>query len=148
MFIYYSHISEEAFADVYKVEGLSGIYIASQVNSKVYSQHISPQNLVSVITYDHGGVWQPLNAPKFDNEGQPTCVAETNCSLHLSQKFSQLYPDTRTPSIMSSKSAPGIILATGVVGKSLKGHYGVYISTDAGITWRLVSWTFIFISPL
>lgn len=122
---------------MYKVEGLTGIYIASQVQ-KVFSSNIGPQHLISVITYDHGGVWQQIEAPNVDDEGQALCSTEKNCSLHLSQKFSQLYPDTRTPSIMSSKSAPGIIMATGVVGTSLKGHFGVYISTDAGITWRMV----------
>lgn len=133
------HFSEEAFADVYKVEGLTGIYIASQVTQKP-SSNIGPQHLISLITYDHGGTWQNIRAPKFDSDGQPiNCTNDLNCSLHLSQKFSQLYPDTRTPSIMSSKSAPGVILATGVIGKNLKGHYAVYVSTDAGISWKEVS---------
>lgn len=132
------HFSEDAFADVYKVEGLTGIYIASQVISKA-STNIGPQHLMSLITYDHGGTWQKIMAPKFDSDGQPiNCSNDYNCSLHLSQKFSQLYPDTRTPSIMTSKSAPGVILATGTVGKNLKGHYAVYVSTDAGISWREV----------
>lgn len=132
----YSHISEDAFADVYKVEGLSGIYIASKVISKPVL-NVGPQDLASVITFDHGATWRPIQPPAYDVENQSTgCVIYNNCSLHLSQKFSQLYPETRTVSILSSKSAPGIILATGVLGKNLKGHYGVYISLDAGLTWR------------
>lgn len=39
---------------------------------------------------------------------------------------------------MSSKSAPGVIMATGVVGKSLKGHPCVFISRDAGQTWKQI----------
>lgn len=39
---------------------------------------------------------------------------------------------------MSSKSAPGIIMATGVVGTSIKGHPALYISRDAGLTWKQV----------
>lgn len=39
---------------------------------------------------------------------------------------------------MSSKSAPGIIIATGVTGKSLKGIPGFYISRDAGLTWKKI----------
>lgn len=53
--------------------------------------------------------------------------------------FAHVYPVTRTHTfIISSKSAPGIIMATGVVGKSLKGNPGVFISKDAGLTWRQV----------
>lgn len=139
------HFSEEAFADVYKVEGLTGIYIASQIIAKPVN-NIMPQHLMSLITYDHGGTWQTIRAPKFDSDGQSVnCSNDLNCSLHLSQKFSQLYPDTRTPSIMTSKSAPGVILATGVVGRNLKGHYAVYVSTDAGISWKEVSHIFIYV---
>ncbi|KAG6442485.1 hypothetical protein O3G_MSEX002361 [Manduca sexta] len=39
---------------------------------------------------------------------------------------------------MSSKSAPGVIMATGVMGKSLKGIPGVYMSRDAGLTWKRI----------
>lgn len=116
-------MSEEAFADVYKVEGLSGIYIASRVLDKPsYNNNLGPQHLGSVITYDHGATWRLIKAPERDIEGQQTsCYTQSNnCSLHLSQKFSQFYPDTRFVSILSSKSAPGIIIATGVLGKSLK----------------------------
>ena len=137
MLFCFSHVSEDAFADVYKVEGLSGIYIASRVLTKPQGNNLGPQHLGSVITFDHGRSWRLIVAPDRDVEGQPnSCSVYNNCSLHLSQKFSQLYPDTRSISILSSKSAPGIIIATGVLGKSLKGHYGVYISNDAGLTWR------------
>ncbi|CAG9863395.1 unnamed protein product [Phyllotreta striolata] len=131
------HMSDEAFADVHKVEGLSGIYIASQLTSKPSGNMLGPQHLGSVITFDHGASWRPIQPPAYDVEGQSTgCVTTRNCSLHLSQKFSQLLPDTRSVGILSTKSAPGIIMATGVLGKSLKGHYGVYISLDGGVTWR------------
>lgn len=61
------------------------------------------------------------------------------CSLHLTQKFAMWYPSTRLTPILSSKSAPGLIVATGVYGKTMKGHASVYISRDAGVTWRQVS---------
>jgi hypothetical protein len=114
------HVSEEAFADVYKVEGLSGVYIASRVLTKPVGNNLGPQHLGSVITFDHGRSWRLIKAPEKDIEGQPNACPVHNCSLHLSQKFSQLYPDTRSISILSSKSAPGIIIATGVYGTSLK----------------------------
>lgn len=133
----FSVLAEEAFADVYKVEGIPGIYIASRVVSKPLGTNIGPHNLGSVITFDHGATWRLIEPPAFDADNQSTaCRITSNCSLHLSQKFNQLYPDSRVVSILSSKSAPGTIIATGVLGKSLKGHYGVYVSRDAGVTWQ------------
>lgn len=126
---------------MYKVEGLRGIYIASKIANppfgpKPYST-IGPEHLVSIITFDHGNTWKPIQAPTVDNEGQAINCSKS-CSLNLSQKFSQLYPVTRSVTIMSSKSAPGVIMATGVVGKSLKGHPCVFISRDAGQTWKQI----------
>uniref|UniRef100_W4VRP1 Sortilin-related receptor n=1 Tax=Corethrella appendiculata TaxID=1370023 RepID=W4VRP1_9DIPT len=129
--------SDDAFTDLYKVEGLRGIYIASKINRVPTSETISPDYLVSLISFDHGSTWRPIAAPIVDDDGQYiNCVKD--CSLHLSQKFSQLYPVTRSVTIMSSKSAPGVIMASGVVGKSLKGHPGVFISRDAGLTWKQI----------
>ncbi|XP_060532386.1 sortilin-related receptor-like isoform X2 [Cylas formicarius] len=133
------HIADEAFADVYKVEGLTGIYIASRVVQPKSngSNNLGPYNLGSVITFNHGASWRLIKPPAVDIEKQSTgCLPSKGCSLHLSQKFSQLYPESRSVSILSSKSAPGIIMATGVLGSNLKGHYGVYISLDAGLTWH------------
>lgn len=98
---------------------------------------IGPEHLSSVITFDHGATWKQIQAPTVDDEGQPINCTKL-CSLHLSQKFSQLYPVTRSVTIMSSKSAPGVIMATGVIGKSLKGHPCVFISRDAGQTWKQI----------
>ncbi|XP_023026610.2 sortilin-related receptor [Leptinotarsa decemlineata] len=132
-----THVSEEAFVDIYKVEGITGIYIASKLIYQPENNSLKPQHLGSLITFDYGSTWRLIPAPATDILGQSTgCVLSRNCSLHLSQKFNQIFPDTRTISILSSKSAPGIIMATGVLGKSLKGHYGVYISLDAGLTWH------------
>lgn len=137
-----SQMSDEAFTDLYKVEGMRGIYIASKIinlpsGSKVFST-VGPEHLASVITFDHGNSWRPIQAPTVDNEGQVIPCTTKPCSLHLSQKFSQLYPVTRSVSIMSSKSAPGVIMATGVVGRNLKGHPCVFISRDAGQTWTQI----------
>uniref|UniRef100_A0AAG5DRM1 Sortilin-related receptor n=1 Tax=Anopheles atroparvus TaxID=41427 RepID=A0AAG5DRM1_ANOAO len=130
--------SDTAFTDLYRVEGLRGIYIASKMNRVPVAETITPDYLVSVITFDHGNTWRPVKAPDADDEGQPLMNCGKDCSLHLSQKFCSLYPVTRSVTIMSSKSAPGVIMASGVVGKTMKGHPGVYISRDAGMTWKQI----------
>lgn len=145
--------NDDPFSDVYQVEGLNGIFIASVVSrpqviygtntfSKTFGS-IGPEHLISYITFDHGANWQFIKAPTVDDEGQLiNCVGD--CSLHLSQKFSSLYPVTRSTTIMSSKSAPGVIMAMGVIGKSLKGHPCVFISRDAGLTWKQILKTYYF----
>lgn len=47
----------------------------------------------------------------------------------------QMYPGSRSSPILSKSSAPGIIMASGVVGKSLKDNVSVYVSTTAGSSW-------------
>ncbi|KAL0266712.1 UNVERIFIED_CONTAM: hypothetical protein PYX00_009183 [Menopon gallinae] len=131
--------TEEPFADFHKVEGLKGIYIASQVQPDADSNNIGPEHLLTLITFDRGGEWRPVTPPPLDASGVPiNCKLNEGCSLHLSQKFSQLYPSTQSIPILSSKSAPGIIMATGTIGKSLKGHPGVFLSQDGGLTWRQI----------
>ncbi|KAF7992430.1 hypothetical protein HCN44_001755 [Aphidius gifuensis] len=130
-------VANEAFTDLYKVEGLRGIYIVSQIKEIPKGTSIGPEHLMSLITFDHGATWNKIKAPTANHEGF-FVNCQNDCSLHLSQKFNQLYPVTRSVSIMSSKSAPGIIMATGVMGTSLKGHPGLYVSRDAGLTWKQV----------
>lgn len=135
-----SDVADETFTDLYKVEGLRGIYIASRVKGNPKSGSIAPEHLESLITFDHGITWGKIKAPDTNHEGYYIhCSLFTeNCSLHLSQRFSQLYPVTRSVTIMSSKSAPGIIMATGVIGLNMKGHPALYVSRDAGLTWKQV----------
>lgn len=52
--------------------------------------------------------------------------------------MSELYPRTRAVPVLSKKSAVGVVLATGTVNTTLKGHLGVYLSTDGAVSWRQV----------
>lgn len=62
-----------------------------------------------------------------------------NCSsLHLTQEFSRLYPGARNVPILSRESAPGIVMATGIIGKSLKDNPDVFVSSSAGYEWKPV----------
>ncbi|KAK7603208.1 hypothetical protein V9T40_003207 [Parthenolecanium corni] len=132
-------LSETPFLDLHKVEGLRGIYIASQVHPSLGNHSsITLEHLTTKITFSWGARWQKLNlinpliTPK-------SCENKTNnCSLHLTQKMALWYPSARNMPILSSKSAPGIIIATGIYDQSMKGHPAVFMSRDAGVTWRHV----------
>ncbi|XP_075927382.1 sortilin-related receptor isoform X2 [Petromyzon marinus] len=128
------YFAQEPFADIHRVEGLRGIYIATQVSG----EHFSEENMRSFITFDKGGEWQPLLPPDTDSWGRPVnCQLKDNCSLHVTQKYSQLlnFRDRLLP-VMSKISAPGLIMASGSVGKNLAHKPNVYISSTAGAHWR------------
>ena len=71
---YYANVT---FADIHKVDGMRGIYIASQVVNGTFDVN----NQRSLITFDKGGEWRLLRAPDYDSAGRPT-----NCSVVSSLK--------------------------------------------------------------
>ena len=64
------------------------------------------------------------------------------CSLHLGQEFNRVNANTRPRPILSKKSAPGLIIATGNTGDRvhLDETAGIYLSADAGWSWSHVSY--------
>ena len=156
---------DEPFADVYKVQGLRGIYIASQIDSEsMKHEDVQPQDLKSLITFDQvggewrqhiffqnsrlftctvlhaqGGVWSKIAGPETDDEGYPYPGCDHGgCSLHLSQQLSKRFPSTRSVPVMSSASAVGIVMANGNVGQTLSQRSNVFLSADAGLSWHQV----------
>ena len=62
---------ESHFADLYKVYGLKGVYIASQVERGVMEEKINPSNIVTKITFDAGAEWSTVIGPSNDTNGFP-----------------------------------------------------------------------------
>ncbi|XP_049476827.1 sortilin-related receptor [Panthera uncia] len=127
------YFANEPFADFHRVEGLQGVYIATLINGSM-----NEENMRSVITFDKGGTWEFLQAPAFTGYGEKiNCELAQGCSLHLAQRLSQLLNlQLRRMPILSKESAPGLIIATGSVGKNLASKTNVYISSSAGARWR------------
>ncbi|KAJ6216562.1 hypothetical protein RDWZM_007719, partial [Blomia tropicalis] len=127
-------LAEQEFADLHRVSGIRGTYIVSKWKN---STKKSISDIVSLITFDLGNKWNPIKAPDLDAFGQETnCSKLNNCSLHFVQKYLSLNSNVKP--IHSRDSAIGFIIATGVLGTSLKGKQSVYLSIDAGNTWRQV----------
>ncbi|XP_039862395.1 sortilin-related receptor isoform X1 [Simochromis diagramma] len=127
------YFANEPFADLHRVEGLRGVYIATLINGSV-----SEDNMRSVITFDKGGTWELLQSPATDSLGGTIdCQLSKGCSLHLAQRWSQLFNiQLRRIPILSKDSAPGLIMATGSVGRNLANKPNVYVSSSAGAQWR------------
>jgi len=61
------------YADVHKVKGLKGIYIASQFLSNGSANlNIANMNQTTRITYDKGGEWTHVSAPFRDLNSEHT----------------------------------------------------------------------------
>ncbi|XP_075460478.1 sortilin-related receptor isoform X2 [Ascaphus truei] len=127
------YFANEPFADVHRVEGVRGVYIATILNGSLMEE-----NMRSVVTFDKGGTWEFLQAPISNGYGEKVyCESSQGCSLHLAQRLSQLlnFQMRRMP-ILSKESAPGFIVATGAVGKNMASKPNVYVSSSAGVRWR------------
>ncbi len=66
VFFGHSYFAEETFADVHKVDGLRGIYIASALS---INRTLSSENQVTYITYNKGARWLPIRPPLTDSLG-------------------------------------------------------------------------------
>ena len=51
------------------MKGLNGTYLA---NTYVRDKFTGAQSFRSVLTYNKGGEWFPLKAPRVDHNGDPT----------------------------------------------------------------------------
>ncbi|XP_016890793.1 VPS10 domain-containing receptor SorCS1 isoform X4 [Cynoglossus semilaevis] len=114
--------------DLYEVAGIKGMFLA---NKKTDNQ------VKTYITYNRGRDWRLLQAPSRDLRGSSIHCVLPYCSLHLHLHVSA-NPYT-SGNIASRDSAPGIIVASGSFGSELTaGNVSVYITSDAGNTWRQI----------
>ena len=124
------HKSVQSFTDIYKIAGLEGIYIAN------YYRNRTKNESASVITFDNGVNWQPLPLPFDKDENQIRCEKNHDCSLHLTQRLNQHAASIKYPPILSKLSSLGLIVSSGVVNSSYQGTPKLFISSDAGVSWR------------
>ncbi len=147
--------------DFEKVQGLHGIYVGNfqdnvdfdaayeqelhnpdkpkvAKSNKELTEHKSMfPHIRTVITYDKGGEWSYLAAPKYDSIGKRiACEPKEGCGLNLFGATGVSGP------FYSIESAVGILMATGSVGKWLTNDpakANTYLSRDAGLTWSEVA---------
>lgn len=118
--------------EVTRVDGPVGVYIA---NAALDAHHT-----VSYITWNAGGRWQRITAPKGECTQRDQLESQTQCSLHFYGSVSQVYQP-----VQSQASGVGILIGVGVVGDNLiRNAYSenavrTFMSRDGGVTWTVAS---------
>lgn len=70
------------FADLRKIEGLNGIYIATQVvNSSRYVSSVSQLTQITLMSFNKGGDWHAIPAPERTRNGSLTCGRTSTSSI-------------------------------------------------------------------
>lgn len=111
--------------DFYPVQSMRGVYIANQL--------VSDNSIRTVISYNRGGDWQPIERPK-----NVPCEDETKtCSLHIHNEYSRARNIRANPPL-SVPNAVGLILVHGHIASALQtSDPDVFVSSDGGYNWRL-----------
>ncbi|XP_028652932.2 sortilin-like isoform X4 [Erpetoichthys calabaricus] len=113
--------------DFTNVTSLRGVYMTS-----VLAEDGSVQ---TVITFDQGGEWNPIQKPE-NGQCDSTAKDKEKCSLHIHATYSmsQKLPVPMLP--LSEPNAVGLVIAHGSVGDAISLMTpDVYVSDDGGYSW-------------
>ncbi|XP_028396513.1 sortilin-related receptor-like [Dendronephthya gigantea] len=120
------------FVDIWKVQALPSVYFATQLTQGP----VGGRYLISMMTFDKGGLWKKVQGPPKNKYDRP-CTYPA-CSLHVNLMYGSIYRYSKTTPLLSRKSAPGLIMVTGVLGTNLKITPETYLSRDGGNTFKMV----------
>jgi hypothetical protein len=128
------------YVDYERIYGVEGIGMANVVfNAQEVETRGAQKKLRTMITFNDGSSWGTLRPPSEDIDGQkiPCDPSDTTlCALH----FHSVTSPHNFGRIFSSP-APGFVMGVGSIGESLWEYKSsdTFLSTDAGLTWRMVS---------
>ena len=91
----------------------------------------------SVISFDKGAIWKPIQAPLKDSKGKKIYCPNDECTLHLNSVSDMTYGP-----VYSTSNSIGLILSTGNVGYHLAqkaDEINTYLSRDGGLTWSEIA---------
>lgn len=111
--------------DFIKVASMRGVYMASQLDSD--------SSIHTMITFDRGGEWDYVDAPK----GMTCKEGVQPCKLQIHSRYSIL-KEVNVPSMpLSIPAAPGLIIAHGNVADGLEvTPPDVFVTSDGGYNWN------------
>ncbi|KAI5120439.1 hypothetical protein M0805_009901 [Coniferiporia weirii] len=125
---------DQGTVDFEKLPDLDGIMIVNVVKNPEDAIIAGRKEIQTQITRDDGRSWDLLSPPKEDSRGSLYLCLSDECTLHLHGASGR----PRDHPSLGSINAPGLVIATGNVGKVLAPYEesNVFISRDAGLTWK------------
>ena len=150
------NVRERGVADFSGIASMNGVFIANQISTEAFKGRYNykdvdySQYYQTLQSFNGGGVWRYIPAPKKDANGNDiqgctiTDDPKTVCSLHLHGESAWSGGEnwkTRFGAVYSHQSTPGVIISTGNVGNVLSkeaSEVNTYISRDGGYTWEEV----------
>eukprot|EP01069_Polyplicarium_translucidae_P004368 Polyplicarium_translucidae@DN2565_c0_g1_i1.p1 len=129
-----ANMSADQFDEMQKQEEEEIESMETEVDRRRKGGHGRSQDVVrTAITFNKGGSWGFLEAPRTDSLGN-TIHCGDNCYLHLHgiTNFDRFAP------FYSVENAVGIVMGTGNVGSHLNfasEEANTYLSRDGGLTW-------------
>eukprot|EP00056_Hartaetosiga_gracilis_P022213 m.28877 g.28877 ORF g.28877 m.28877 type:complete len:879 (+) comp9517_c0_seq1:767-3403(+) len=117
VYIPYYESAHREIADVHKVNGQPGTYLAS---------YFSVSGIETLISFNKGGSWREIAPP-----AQSECGTLDHCHLSVSLDAYLALEDIPLP--LSTTNAPGVIIANAAASHNT--YPSMHISTDGGLTW-------------
>ncbi|KAG0144537.1 hypothetical protein CROQUDRAFT_108449 [Cronartium quercuum f. sp. fusiforme G11] len=128
--------SNSGIVDFEKIVAIEGISIANTISNHHEIEHQHGRKQVQTkITFDDGGHWQFLKAPKTSSTNCDITDLQS-CALHL-HSVTQPHNFGR----VFSTPAPGILMGVGSIGEKLLPYdeSDTFLSIDGGLNWNLVA---------
>jgi hypothetical protein len=128
---------KEGYVDFEKMFGVEGVALVNVVQN--YDKAAKEgKKLKTKITHNDGAVWSFITPPSKDVEGNNIDCSGSleKCSLNI-HGYTERFDKSKT---YSSASAVGLMIGVGNTGEYLAPYKDshTYITTDAGITWRMI----------
>jgi hypothetical protein len=116
-------------ADIHEVKGLRGVFLAN---------HYFEDRYKTVISRNGGKSWSVLSKPLREENGEwvEMSLDKETDSLNIHLEDAYLSTGVYVPTVISKKEIPGFVLAMGSVGPQLSDQSNLFVTNDAGRTWK------------
>ena len=133
--VFITNTYDEKYLDLIDIEMRFNSQQVGAIREKQLDLELLQHYRQTKISFDNGGRWYLLKAPRYDSQGK-IIKCEDDCYLHL-----HIYSTENHSPVYSIDSGLGIIIGVGNIGSHLstKMPTNTYMSRDGGVEWYEVA---------